>query len=651
MSASIITSVLTGGSNSHQTVSEEVNNIATDFVTQGIVGSVTRGVGSTAGTGGFAVTQDASPDMGVTVLAGRAYVACTPSGQDAQVLNARMSSNYASYTINSNSTGSTVYDWIYLKADATNANTPSTAGDNVITLYTSRSTSNSSDNGSPPTYGYLLAVVTVANGAISITNSNIADKRTQCTLATGSSASTTGWTSTNATLTYNANNGNKEFVLDSDTDLTGTISPGMKLQVTRSVTPPTQCMSFTAASSQYATKASPAGITFTSAFTCEAWVYLNSYTGTTQTIIQRRDTTNGAVAGWYFDITSSGQLELGYVGSSQFTVNNTYQSLPLKRWVHVAATATTASKSVALFINGTSVAVQNTAANATTVTQPTGDLVVGAQKTNVISNYFDGYISEARVWSVAQSQANIQANMAINLTGSESNLVALFQGNGAFTDATSNANNLTAQNGASDTQASNPYNATEYAVVTKVSSTQLTVFTGTQGTIPNQTLTSPQYSVSREPYGFPCGDTDWLIELIILAQTSTSGTTAATTYNPGGLNIRLPIGKWKLSYDFQIGVTTSSAAIDVYASLSTSSTLVDLGSRLNSRFTLNAVTSTTANLFMLHKEASVTVTTDTPYYALVRSTYNFSALSFRGDTTAGTTGGEISVITAECAYV
>jgi len=42
---------------------------------------------------------------------------------------------------------------------------------------TSRSTSATTDNGTPPTYGTLLAVVTVANGFSTITNSNIADKR------------------------------------------------------------------------------------------------------------------------------------------------------------------------------------------------------------------------------------------------------------------------------------------------------------------------------------------------------------------------------------------------------------------------------------------------------------------------------------------
>lgn len=173
----IITSVVTGGTNNHTTVAEEANSLATDFVTQGVVGAITVGSGSTAGTGSFAVTQDATPDMGVTILSGQAYITATPSSQDSQVLRARASADYTAYTINANSSGSTKYDWIYLSVSATNANAPDAAADNVTSIYTSRSSSNTTDNGTPPTYGLLLAIVTVANGASSITNSNITDKR------------------------------------------------------------------------------------------------------------------------------------------------------------------------------------------------------------------------------------------------------------------------------------------------------------------------------------------------------------------------------------------------------------------------------------------------------------------------------------------
>jgi hypothetical protein len=549
--ASIIASVVTGGTNSHQTVAEELNVIATDFITQGIVAPTgfTPNTGS-GGTGSFCVNQDSSPDMGVTVLLGQAYVAGTPSSQDAQVLRARMTSNYTGYTINANSSGSTKYDWIYLQLSATNANTPSSAADNVITLVTSRSSSNTSDNGSPPTYGLLLAVVTVANGASSITNANIADKRIATILASSSTnAVNTGWNALSYALTYSANNGSKEFAVTTPYNLTTLLSPGMRLSIARSVTPPTQCMAFVSASSQYATKASPSGITFTGPFTCEAWVYLNSYTGLTQVIVGRSDIATG---GFFLFIDANGRPAIEYGASSSFTNFIAYQSVPLNRWVHIAGVVTSvASKTGLIYINGTSVSVQSTLSAATTLAQ-TSNLSVGGGGAGVANSFLNGYVSEARVWSAAQSAANIQANMGINLVGTESNLVALYQGNGVFTDATSNANNLTATGGAIATQAANPYNATEYAVIRSVTysapNTTITMFTDDYGTIPNQTLNTPQYSTVREPFGYPLGfisDKIWGMVMWAANQTNTA-TSTGTQLTGATMTVTIPTGGKKM---------------------------------------------------------------------------------------------------------
>ena len=172
----ILTSVVTGGSNNHTTTAEEVNALATDFVTQGVVGAITLNTGS-GGTGSFCVNQNTGSNMAINIKAGQAYITATPSSQNSQVLRARAAADYTAYTINSNASGSTKYDWIYLQVDATKANNPASDASDVASIVTSRSSSNSTDNGTPPTYGLLLAIVTVANAATAITNSNITDKR------------------------------------------------------------------------------------------------------------------------------------------------------------------------------------------------------------------------------------------------------------------------------------------------------------------------------------------------------------------------------------------------------------------------------------------------------------------------------------------
>lgn len=183
MASTITTSVVTGGTNSHATTVAEVNAFRSDFAGPGCVGILTNTSGVAPSTGAFAVNAQASPAMFVDVTAGSAYITATPAGQVSQVLRANMTATYTSYAISANASGSTKFDWIYLSVDATKANNPASDASDVTSLFTSRSSSNTSDNGSPPTYGQLLAVVTVANGASSISNSNIADSRTRASIS------------------------------------------------------------------------------------------------------------------------------------------------------------------------------------------------------------------------------------------------------------------------------------------------------------------------------------------------------------------------------------------------------------------------------------------------------------------------------------
>lgn len=577
--APIITSVVTGGTNNHATVSSEANAYATDFITQGVLGSISNSNGTGPGIGSFGVSQDSSPDMGLTITGSGnttngesvAYIKCTPASQDIQVLRARMSTNTTGYTINANSTGSTVYDWIYLQANVTNAAAPDAAADNVVAIYTSRSTTNAADNGSPPTYGILLAVVTVSNGASSITNTNIADKRTQITFNTGTTASTTGWSALGYTLTYGANNGNREFTMTTANNLIGELSPGMKTYVNRSITPPSNCASFTAASSMYAKNTAPSGISFTATYTCEAWIYLYSYQANAMVISQQSTTTG---SGWYFRITS-GQVTIAYGSTSTGTNIATYQSIPLNQWVHVAGVVSSVSgKTVALYINGTLAPSYAVASTATTLTQ-SGYLEVGSygDSSGQGGQYFDGLLSEVRVWSTARTQSQIQSYMAINALGSESGLVALYQFNGAWTDGTTNANTLTAVNGASNTYAGNPFNAIEYAVIESISysspTTTLTVSGGNACTIPNQTLNNPYYSFYEVPYGLPGGlGNNRVIASNLVAASQNNATTSDTLIIGTAITVTIPTGGRMVEIEgFNPAFSDSSSSTGIYFSI------------------------------------------------------------------------------------
>ena len=75
-------------------------------------------------------------------------------------------------------------------------------------------------------------------------------------------------------------------------------------------------------------------MTFTNNFVCSAWIKMTSY-GTASGIISRYNGTSGFI----FYIETTGQVVLqGYnAGAGNYFQSKSYQSIPLNKWVHVAA--------------------------------------------------------------------------------------------------------------------------------------------------------------------------------------------------------------------------------------------------------------------------------------------------------------------------
>lgn len=191
-------SILQAGTNSHTESAENVGAIATDFISQGVVGTITSTSGVAPLAGAYAANAQGTPNMTVAITSGVAWVTGTPTGGNSQTFRVKMTSS-ENVTIAANSTGGTRYDYIYIKLDAAKLANPNLAADDVATLLVSRSTSTTTDDGTPPTYGYLIAKVTVSNGASSIVNANITDMRTQ---ASFNAVVNDGWTPVSDSWTY-----------------------------------------------------------------------------------------------------------------------------------------------------------------------------------------------------------------------------------------------------------------------------------------------------------------------------------------------------------------------------------------------------------------------------------------------------------------
>lgn len=348
--------------------------------------------------------------------------------------------------------------------------------------------------------------------AAAIDGSKIADNSIPNTKMINAPLGWTAFANTPNTVTYNGNR-NYDLVFNS-VDLTSSLSPGMKLQLTRTVAAPDQCADLEASSSQYFSKSSPSGMTFTDDFVVSAWVKLESYG--VRIIASRWNGTSG----WYFYVGTTGQVYLvaTNANAANFSQVYSYASLPLNKWVHVTAqldmsafTATTTTSYV--MFDGVDVAATVTrgGTNPTALVQA-GNLEIGSY--NGGTSPFDGKLAQVAIFNTKVTQATMRGYMSQGLSGSETSLISAYSFDNAITDLnTTNANNLTAQGGAVATNADSPFaNAVtagllEYAEINSVSfSTNTTVNVRVPDTcmIPTSGgVSAVSYSTQSNPYGLP----------------------------------------------------------------------------------------------------------------------------------------------------
>lgn len=391
-----------------------------------------------------------------------------------------------------------------------------------------------------------------------------------------------GWTATGVNCSAAAANGNRSYDLTFASTMASILSPGMRLRTTRTVAAPSQSTSLNG-TTQYYSKSSPAGMTFTDDFVVSAWIKLTSY-GAVSAIASRYNGTSG----WTLRVDTDGTVQLlGYNANvANYSRVKSYQSVPLNKWVHVSAqldmstfTATTTTSYV--MIDGVDVpaAVDRGGTNPTALVQA-GDLQIGA--TNG-AGFFSGKIAQVAIYNAKVTQATILASMHQTLSGSETSLISAYSFNNTINDLNANANNLTANGSAVATNADSPFggqadgtiSATlDYGIVQKVATTTVTVQVPEGCTIPTTGgVTSVSYSTQKAPYGMPVNTGKWELETLINNITSTSGTTTSTVYNPGGLTLLRPIGDWiiygRLAWAFTFTTTTA----DAYCGLSSSPTV------------------------------------------------------------------------------
>lgn len=374
-----------------------------------------------------------------------------------------------------------------------------------------------------------------------------------------------GWESSYGGTTFPAPdtvtcNGNRSYSLVfNSVDLSGSISAGQRIRTTRTVAAPTQCTSLNG-TTQYYSKTSPAGMTFTDDFVVSAWVKLSAYSTTSQVIASRYNGTSG----WAFYLESSGQVSLlgANAGAGNISKVTSYQSIPVGKWVHISAqldmstfTATTTTSYVMFDGVDVPASVVRSGTNPTALVQA-GNLEIGSQ--NGGAQPFNGKIAQVAIYNAKVTQATITASISQTLSGSETSLISAYSFNNSINDLnTGNANNLTANGSAVATNADSPFGAQadgtisstlDYGIVQKVSystNTTVTVQVPEGCTIPTSGgVTSVVYSSNKAPYGMPTQRGKWTVETVSVGASTAISITGVATWIASNLKLTIPTGEW-----------------------------------------------------------------------------------------------------------
>lgn len=467
----------------------------------------------------------------------------------------------------------------------------------------------------------------------------------------------TGWNALTNTPSSVSSNGNRSYsMVFSGVDLTSTVSVGQRIKATRTVAAPTKCTSLNG-TTQYYSKTTPGGMTFTDDFVVSAWVKLSSYQ--LGHIASRYNGTSG----WQFYLDSSGRVNLiGYNASSgNISQITSSQSVPLNRWVHVAAqldmsafTNTTTTSYV--MIDGVDVPAtpNRTGTNPTALIQA-GNLEIGS--TNGGTQFFPGKLAQVAIYSAKVTQATVRASMNQTLVGTETSLISAYTFNNSVNDLnTTNNNNLTANGSALATNADSPYaqaataGSLEYGIIMSAIfsvDTTLVVQVPEGSTLPTTGgISAVAYSGISVPYGFPKQRAKWIIKTVYASQQTQVSAVATTWYNVGSTQLNVPIGEWKAKYKVTAGSSGSTSVTMGIVTLSTSPT-----AETNNEFTAETFIGASQSLLQpFGVEGDLSLSAATLHYLIISTTSAGTPTLYFGET-FGTGARTTTVVSVENSHL
>lgn len=203
-------------------------------------------------------------------------------------------------------------------------------------------------------------------------------------------------------------------------------------------TPNTSAADLEDSSSQYFSAADSASLSFTSDFTVELWVKLETVdaggSNVRRRLVAKYNAGLGAPASSFSfgtlykgasDSTYNFELFLSDSSGNEDVISKAFTTPIAGTWYHWAVTWTAATKTAEFFIDASS---QGTAIGTNVAALGAGDALftIGQSATLSAGQYLDGIVDDVRVWSDIRTGTEITNNYNTELTGSEANLVAYY---------------------------------------------------------------------------------------------------------------------------------------------------------------------------------------------------------------------------------
>lgn len=477
-----------------------------------------------------------------------------------------------------------------------------------------------------------------------------------------------GWSDlgdTPDTVTYL---GNRSYqCVFNNVDHTNVLHMKSRVRVQSTTLGATRCTSLNG-TNQYFSKSSPAGTTFTDDYAIGGWFKLTSYPASEAAFFSRYNGTSG----FTMTVDSTGRVaNYGYNGGSgNLSGFFSNASIPLNKWFWLVcqndmSAFTNTSTTAYMMINGENspVSMFRTGTNPTALIQA-GNLEVGARNGGGLPLL--GKVANLWYTSAKITQANALTLYSQTITAAQitaQNIVSAWSFDNNINDInTTNANNLTANNSATATNADSyrgyQSNGTfssslDYGVISSpptFSTNTTVVIQVPEGcTLPTTGgVTEFSYSNAAAPYLFPSQRERWSVETCWSQRQTATAANSSTWYNPGSLQVSVPIGAWTLGWQSQVLVgLTATNYPGVRSALSTSASSVS-DQELFAAATLSQSSSNQQN-GMSARSKNLSVTTATPYYFILQAeVVNGTTTLYAG----GYTGAaEINVLRADFALL